>query len=485
MTHHSIPIDQFVREFGNQIEAGNGSIFVGAGMSGYAKLSDWETLVAPFRTKLKVGNEVIDAPQLIQYAEDDPSIGRGQVETAVYNAISKAPPQKPSVFHDKVGALGLKSIWTTNYDDLIEHFSDEQVFVVPADEALSEPRAQGRTPLYKMHGTIDRKARRMRDMVLSRSDFESYERTRPRFWTLLQAQFLTGSLFFVGFSFDDPNVGLIFRLVRQLNLEKTSNHYAVLKKPTGDSAKLALHECRVREFAQVGVRIVEIDDYSEIDEIMMALTVRAQPAQAYLAGSPPGRRTKSASGAYPTKDLSENLTKFCQTLGQELASAQLPVRFLGGSAVAAEIGYALLRDNRDSGMYRSRDFVMLRRCKDEPLDDPRVRLGRIEFAGDDQDDIREHAFGRVRAAVFIGGGTGTRAEIKLAKERRIGMIPIATAGGASRTLWEKMSGDLDNQRLGGGPIDPTVFAQLDHSNPRTVARATVKLLRQAMFLDPT
>jgi len=486
MTDSSIPVDQFVREFGDQIEAGNGSVFAGAGMSTYAKLADWDKLIAPFKNRLKVGGEVTDQAQLMQYAQDDPGIGRGPIEAAVYKAISKVPPKNPSVFHDKVGALGLKSIWTTNYDDLIEHFSeDEQIFVVSDDDALSEPRARGRTPLYKMHGTIDRKAGVMREMVLSRSDYENYERTRPRFWTLLQAEFLTGSLFFVGFSFDDPNVGLIFRLVRQLKLEKTSNHYAVLKKPTGDPAKQALHECRVREFAQVGVRIVEIEDYDEIAEIVMALSVRAKPAQVYMAGSPPGRKKRGSGGAYPTKELSDGLASFCVTLGHELASARLPVRFLGGSAVAAEVGYALLRDNRDSGTYRSKDFVMLRRCKDERLEDPRVRLGRIEFAGDDQDELRSHAFSQVRAAVFIGGGTGTKSEIKRAQQQRIGVIPIASTGGASRAVWVQMSENLERYRLGGGRIDQVSFAQLDHGNPRTVARATVKLLRQAMFLDPT
>ena len=77
-------------------------------------------------------------------------------------------------------------------------------------------------------------------LVLARDQFVRYPDTHQRFWSLLQASFLTKSFLFLGFSFEDPNFEQIFRLVRRVRGSTPSGRTlrSVEKRPDGPSRTL-------------------------------------------------------------------------------------------------------------------------------------------------------------------------------------------------------------------------------------------------------
>lgn len=471
---------EVVNRFGRHVDAASASVFIGAGLSIAAGYPGWAQLLEPLRLELDIP-PIEDLPQLAQYFADAAPGGRGHLERRIRSAL-EAVGTPPTPSHVLLSQLPVTEIWTTNYDSLIERaVADAHVFV--ADTDLAGTVEPGKRRVYKMHGSLDPPSA----IVLTRDDYEQYPWTHPRFWALLQAQFLTRSFLFLGFSFTDPNMEVVFRLVRVHASDAQREHFAVLRQPDGtgdpgaDAQVQKLFELRVKDLNRVGVQVLVTKAHAEIESLLQRLVARCRPSQAMVCGSSPGTVHRAGPGpSYPTAPLPREIEDMARAIGTRLSDTE--VRLVAAGEAGALVGYEMLRQLNHRGLYRPERFTLVRRVRDEPLDPPNRRLGDIIFTGEQPNDLRSSALRQVRALLVLGGSDGTLAEVEQAEAVGLGIVPVGVTGGTAEAVWQRMRSDLGLYVLGGRPIDARDFDLLMNPDLDAAAAAAVRLLCQAVFL---
>jgi hypothetical protein len=472
----------FVEAYGNYVDARSATVFVGAGLSQAVGFPGWQSLLEASRQDLGVA-KMSDLPQLAQYFVNATKDGRVILEqriSAAFKVVGE-PPLAPS--HRLLQQLPVNEFWTTNYDTLLERaISNSQAIRRDGDLARLVP--PNKRLIYKMHGSIQYPG----EIVITRDDYDRYPATHARFWHLLRAQFLTKTFLFLGFGFADPNLELVFKLVRIAVPDSKREHFAIIKRPdrlrsrTQNAETQQLFNLQMEELENINVRVVIVDDYSTIDEILSSLVARCRPPQMMIAASPPEGAAPIASGsAYPTRAIPKELCELAEQIGLLLADNQIPV--VAGSELGAIVGYTIMRQLVKRKIIDDSRFTLIRRQKDEELDPPNLRLGRILFTGEKAPDLRLAALGEVRAMLVIGGTKGVQSEVDLAIKLGLGIIPVGSSGGTARVVWQRMREHLDEHLLGGRRIDVKLFDQLISGNIQEVADATARLVSQAMHLD--
>lgn len=128
-----------------------------------------------------------DTVLLAQYFVDAVPGNRDVLDRHVIDTFAAVGDPDPARAHELLAELPIDEFWTTSYDPLVERaVGDAHVFA--NDEELATAGVEpGRRRINKMHGSIDPPG----PLILTRDDYEQYPTTHPRFWQLLQAQFLT------------------------------------------------------------------------------------------------------------------------------------------------------------------------------------------------------------------------------------------------------------------------------------------------------
>lgn len=450
-------------------------MLIGAGLSAGAGYPEWAELLDPIAAEFEI-SEIVDQPLRAQYIENQPD-GRDLLSRHVATAIGDIAPH-PLENHLLLAQLGIADSWTTNFDQLIEA-ADTGLTVIAHDEDLVE-RAVKQRRLCKMHGSIPHGATEPdggRDqLVLSRSDYERYEWTHPRLWRLLQAQFLTSSFLFLGFSMTDPNFEAVFKIARLATADKLMPHYAIMKRGDDDRA----FDFRAEDLRRAGVELIEITDFPEITALLQKLVARTRPPGLFVSGSyrTPEDAESTGSGPYPTDTSNDLLDRFAETLGRRLAEEEVPSIVAAGE-VGAKVGYSYLSRLNP---YDPTRFLLVRRRSNEDVRPPSRRQGQMQFIGENPSTLRSAAFERVRAVVVLRGGPGSVSEARSAQELGMTVIPVAHTGGAAHEIWQTMSEDLRHDGAGQRRIDQELFADLASSDFDTAMRAATGSIRTGLFL---
>jgi hypothetical protein len=472
--------EEFIAGYGAAVDSRNATILIGAGMSLAAGYPDWSALLAGLRAGLGLDDAFDDLPLLAQYAENTDG-GRAALVAEICAQLGSITPV-PTENHHLIAQLPLQEMWTTNFDPLVEAACPDAAVVELDDDFIEADGARRR--LYKMHGSIPPGATEPvggeANLVISRDDFDRYIQNHPRFWQLLQAQMLTKSFLFVGFSLSDPNFDAVLKLVRMTHAARHVTHYSVLRRPR-DGADGFDH--RARDLRRSGVEVVEVTEHSETTTLLRRLVARTRPARLLVSGSQPGGGGTGTGvgedGQYPASaDLDDHLRELAVTLGRDLADEGVSLttaNFLG-----ATVGYAMLDALGDA--YEPERLKLVRRHKDEPVGAPNQRSGTIVFVGKDPDQLRAHLYTDVRAVLVMGGNQGARNEVEWATENGVGVVPLAAAGGTAREIWDQMRPEVGSLFLGGQPVDPNQFEALGSDEPAHALAAAVALIRQAMYL---
>ena len=484
----SVDHDEFVEAFGAAVEAGQASLLIGAGLSVAAGYPRWSELLEPAAQKFGVPPDD-DLPQRAQYIENEQ--GREALLSHVAQEIGGVIP-KPQGNHRLLAQLAIPVMWTTNYDQLLET-EDRGLEVIEQDHDLLN-RSAGKRRLIKMHGSIPAGATEPvgepDQLVLSTNDYDRYEKTHPRLWRLLQAQFLTSSFCFLGFSMSDPNFDAVFRISRLETPDRMMQHYAVMMRPDHDNGRFDL---KAGDLKRSGIEVVEIGDFDQVTLLLKRLAVRTRPARIFASGSfrDPEDEAWKGSGAYPMAEPDQELRKFAQRLGNQLGEAaerlgnehgESGIRgVVAAGEVGAEVGNAFLGAFEE---YESGRLTLIRRTQAAKLSDPLPeRRGELVFEGEKPDEVRKAARARSRAVVILGGGRGTDDEAEEAVEEGMSVIPIAHTGRTAQKVWEAMREDLSAIRIGLRPVDPQDFESLASTDPDEAIGAAVRLILQSLSLS--
>ncbi len=463
-TANSVSEQELLNTFGDAVLTHNAALFVGAGLSKVAasNVPDWAQLVAPFRARAGIPESLNDYPLVAQYFVQSPGGGRDELEGHIAQELTPVAASNLAA-HRLVASLPVSEIWTTNYDRYLEEaMPDAQVVI--SDEDLRDRRTAWERRILKAHGSLDGHGGWSSPPVITRADYETFESTHPRLWSSLTATFLTRAFLFLGFSFADPNVEVLLRLARtRLELGGGPEHFTVMRRPN-DRAGAELFGHRVRDLERSGVAVLEIDSYQDLVPLLSRLVRRTRPSRLFISGS--GEQGKPVGEA----------------LGRRLAPLPLQVVSLAGDTGMA-VSYSLGRALRAADRYDPERVLLLFRQKDEPPPELTERTGTVIYSERPAEDLRRWAIDSCRAMVIIGGASTTASEARIAEALEVPIIPIGTAGGTGHEIWRRMSADLAAREMGGGPVNPDDFAQLNSDEPEIAVSAAERLITQAMFLQ--
>ena len=184
--------------------------FVGAGASIASGMPSWGQAVKNIANRLSIYDKDLDYLRIPQYYYN----ARGKKEyTQLMREIFRHGDYLPKhEIHDRVIEFDTETIITTNYDHLIEHAAEDSsqiLSVVSKDTDL--PYRHGGKELIKMHGDFEND-----NFVLKEDDYLGYSRNFKLIENYVKSLIGTKVVLFIGYSFNDPDLKLIFSCVKDI-----------------------------------------------------------------------------------------------------------------------------------------------------------------------------------------------------------------------------------------------------------------------------
>ena len=264
-----------------ELVAGNLSIFVGSGLSVGAGLPSWRDLVSPMAKELDIGiSDTSDLLAIAQYHVNKADGNRSRLNTIIQTQMGRSLPTTPAL--QAIVRLDVRTVWTTNYDNLIETALTEagkRPQVIWNEEQLNARNQGANVMVYKMHGD----AESPETAVLTKSDYERYHLKHQHFSSLLGVELSQKTFLYVGFGFRDHNVDEVFGRLRTLFRENQRRHYCVMKRPDrapdesdeSHAEKLRFHDYFVRDLSRRGVDVIHIESHDELPQFLARLHARS------------------------------------------------------------------------------------------------------------------------------------------------------------------------------------------------------------------
>lgn len=434
--------DAFIRRYSEEVKQGTAAVFAGAGLSRAAGNVDWKGLLAPFASdiNLDVAREH-DLVALAQYYINHQG-GRGGLNQAIIARFNEGAEVTRS--HQILASLPIDSYWTTNYDKMVERALEQagKTPDVKLDQnslAVTEPRRDA--VVYKMHGDVSQPA----DAVLSKDDYENYERARGLFSINLQGDLVSKTFLFVGFSFNDPNLELILGRIRGLLDQNRRDHFAIFKRVSRDDFRSGDDEKdekdylyaqvkeshRVVDLKRYGIQTVFVDAYGEIPDLLQRVQDRYR------------RRNVFVSGAAKDYDRwgKEEALRFVHDLSHDIVARDN--RILSGFGI--DVGTAVINGALSyihNSQYRHLDEYLTLRpfpqfvTSDVPLHESWAKY-RTEMLA--ETGVAIFLFGtKAGSNGEVSESEGMIEEFEISLSHSVVPIPVGATGGAARSIWERV-----------------------------------------------
>jgi len=184
---------------------GNGTVFVGSGISLGAGLPNWTELTTPLKSDLGIDvNSNIDPLQVAELYEV--KNGRSALIQYLKDRLGNARFHLTRT-HELIVSLPVQRIYTTNFDTFLEQASQKRQLnrnVISNAHHIGLSDASTLS-IVKLHGDLVDPA----SIVITARDFYSYFSRNPAVADLLKVELQTKTVLFVGYSFSDPNLGMI------------------------------------------------------------------------------------------------------------------------------------------------------------------------------------------------------------------------------------------------------------------------------------
>ncbi|MDC0708831.1 SIR2 family protein [Stigmatella sp. ncwal1] len=188
-------------------------------------------------------------------------------------AIFRPKDVKPGVVHEAIAKLGVRTLLTTNYDELIEELGEtprRQVYTWKESDKALQDLKEDRPVLLKIHGTAHRA-----DTVVM-TELEYHQARADRSYQAVLSHLFQGYTFlFLGYGMNDP---LDLDLVLKWNAESFRStaqwHYALMKQPSDKEPRAAEWERYQREY---NVQALGYRDHGDLELIVEQLAQSAAP----------------------------------------------------------------------------------------------------------------------------------------------------------------------------------------------------------------
>jgi dihydrofolate reductase len=458
-----LPVDALVKEFSEALSRGVGAFFIGSGISRNSDVPSWRDLLDPLaKTRLSLDlGEQDDLSEVAQYVLNRDGGNRGAL---IYGFIeSLRRDYQPNRLHQSLARSNVSTIWTTNYDTLIERaFTHEDVDVKASDDAISRSTGTRRVEVVKMHGCISRS--RQEELVITQEDYEDYPLNRPATTERLRSDLLQKSFLFAGYSYRDPNVRNVFVEARRLAGKATRTHYLITKRiDESDVAGWRRQLLWCQNLRRLGIETTLINNHDDLGSIFDRISIKSRGHTVFVTGS------------HKQKDKDSKLVR---DLGKLLAQE-------GSPDVSNPI---ILIDGQSSGVnhhcvaaYSEEMVVGKREVEGRIRVFPNPYAANPTFSGDPSlipllKRWRAPLFRSTHVLVVFDGAMGTKAEVEVARDLGCRIIPVALRKeGLAYELLNEPSGEPS---LIAQDLEPRYLAKLGTGEltAKDIMRCICKLL---------
>jgi hypothetical protein len=273
---------------------GQASLFVGSGLSLEAGYGSWSDLLELCERELGIKLHRHDDLAMVAQHYLNQGGNRGtELRAAVRNAFAPVPNDRIPRALRILSRSPLKSLWTTNYDKLIEQAWAQQglhldVKRKQADFTAAPPPWTDGT-LYKMHGCVDD----LDSIVIAKDDYDLYAASREGFFTALAADLIGKRMLFLGFGHRDPNLALMFSTLRRMFGQGAARHFSIARRPRVEPGEDAAEVNRrfdlwVQDWeVRYGVKFVEVASWDEVPNLLERVQRRTVRDSVLISGSLP------------------------------------------------------------------------------------------------------------------------------------------------------------------------------------------------------
>ena len=442
----------FITSYIKALKSRNAAIFAGAGLSVAAGYVNWKDLLRKVAEELGLDvDKETDLIGIAQYHLNE-KMGRGGLNQLIIDELTNQGILTAN--HNLLANLPIDTYWTTNYDQLIEEALKNNgkrpdVKIVQENLAINKPKRNA--VVYKMHGDVQLPDK----AVITKEDYETYELNRQLYSVMLQADLLSKTFLFLGFSFEDPN--LIYILSRVKNLigsNNTRQHYCFFKKET-DTILNKKQALKLKDLNRFGINGILIDDYSEITIMLQTITNQYKRSQVFISGSIEDFSSFNQDKAF----------EFAELLGKELVINHYKIVSGMGLGIGRYIVNGALNQIFSTDYRTLDDYLILRPF---PLNNDPVAKKRLNK------QYRDNIINEAGIAIFIYGNKkdstgktvlsdGVLEEFEIAKEQGLKLIPVGATGFRAKTLWEEVIANFDNY-YHDNPDTKDLFIKLGDDN---------------------
>jgi len=285
-------IEIFINDFVKDLNSGTASLFAGAGLSIPAGFVNWKNLMTEIATDLGLNiDKESDLVSMAQFHVNE-NRNRTKINRKILEEFTEDVRETDN--HRIVARLPISSIWTTNYDKLLENTFQKEYKVVDVkytNEQLLTTKPKRDLVIYKMHGDVNHP----NSAILTKEQYEQYHQTHEPFINALSGELTTKTFLFIGFSFTDPNLDYVLSRLNFRFRENQRQHYCFVKTPilgekdSPDQATLDYNLKKqsliINDLKRYGIKCLKIESYSIITDILKEIENRYKKKTIFISGS--------------------------------------------------------------------------------------------------------------------------------------------------------------------------------------------------------
>ena len=401
--------EQFVKEVAQKLRDGLCDLFVGSGISAPSGLPTWSSFLEPFLKELGIKiNDNDDLPLLAQFILNRNIGNRNIFSDALHDTFGKDFPTNN--YHRIISNFPVTTIWTTNYDNLLEKaFSEKNPRTIISEDSLIHPYLPQNVEIIKLHGDAKNAAK---GIVLTKDDYNNFLYNKPMLAQRLREAIINRSLLFLGYSYQDMNIQNIMAQAANMKEKTTNSHYILLceiEQKEGESEE-AFSQRKNRfdlwllELNRIGLRELVVPK-NRVEELLRRIEHEAREFAVYVTGSHNATdKEKDLAQSIGCK-LAEN-NKVLLNCGQSTG--------IGNSAMSGFMDTVL--KNKQEINQRMRIFPNPYAISPDYSNNPAL-LPSLKA-------VRIPMLDRTSIVISFRGGMGTEAEVELALAKGRIVLPI-------------------------------------------------------------
>lgn len=428
---------RFIKRYAQALGSGDVAVFVGAGLSRAAGFVDWRTLLRDIASDLHLDvDRETDLIAIAQYHLNEKR-SRGRLNQVIVDEL--AGSAAPTRSHSILARLPIPTVWTTNYDQILERSFEDAGKIVDlklTQENLAHAKRGRDVVLYKMHGCVTQP----HAAVVTKDDYEQYAMKRTLFVESLKGDLIARTFLFLGFSFTDPNIDYILSRVRVLLGTNVREHFCIMRAPQRPDRLVGRRKAeyeyerrsttlRQADLLRFGIETIWVDDFSHVEPLLATLSSFIHRKTVFVSGtahdpSPLGRtRLDDLAREIGIRLIDERynlVSGFGLGLGEECVVGAL--RALYGIPKGSDLERLVVRPL--PGVERANQQAQNTRHREDLI----ARSGVVVVVA-----------GNRAQTDGIGISPGVLEEVEIGLRERKCIIPIGATGHAARKVWDRAS----------------------------------------------